>query len=162
MSFLEISPEMFFALLPLPCLRGLKSLMSMTTAALHRLPAMNNLLHVGKWFYSDFFGNLHSRFLIKSPCRAPPPTLKPENCGFYMRRVHPPTRYQAGTRLLHAGFLPAWLDHHQFPTRAQKGQTSSTASPPAANLLPEAPWSAASRVRNVEPPFQHPERCRSS
>ena len=78
MSFLEISPEMFFALLPLPCLRGLKSLMSMTTAALHRLPAMTNLLHVGKWFYSDFFGNLHSRFLIKSPCRAPPPPLSPK------------------------------------------------------------------------------------
>ena len=50
LSFLEISPEMFFALLPLPCLRGLKSLMSVTTAALHRLPAITNLLLVGKGF----------------------------------------------------------------------------------------------------------------
>ena len=54
MSFLEISPEMFFALLPLPCLRGLKSVMSVTTADLHRLPAVTNLLQVGKWFYRIF------------------------------------------------------------------------------------------------------------
>jgi len=50
LSFFEISPEMFFALLPLPCLRGLKSVMSVTTAALHRLPTVTNLLQVGKWF----------------------------------------------------------------------------------------------------------------
>jgi len=50
LSFLEISPEMFFALLPLPCLRGLKSMVSVTSAALHRLPAMSKLLLVGKRF----------------------------------------------------------------------------------------------------------------
>jgi len=57
---------MFFALLPLPCLRGLKSLMSMTTAALHRLPAMTNLLLVGKWFWSDREGAKNTHF-----CRFP-------------------------------------------------------------------------------------------
>ena len=39
----------------------------------------------------------------------------------HMRRVHPPSRCQAGTRLLHTGSLPAWFDHHRFPTLAQKG-----------------------------------------
>jgi len=65
---------MFFALLPLPCLRGLKSLMSMTIAALHRLPAMTNLLLVGTWFSDGFFGDLHRRFLIKSPVLHHPPS----------------------------------------------------------------------------------------
>ena len=59
----------------------------------------------------------------------PPSRQKTATAGFYMRRVHPPSRYQAGTSLLHAGFIPAWLDHHRFPTRAQKGQTSSAALP---------------------------------
>jgi len=35
-----------------------------------------------------FFGNLHRRFLIQSPCRAPPLTLKPKNCNG--RLVHAP------------------------------------------------------------------------
>jgi len=48
--FFEISPEMFFALLPLPYLRGPKSLMSVITAASHRISAVANLLLVEKWF----------------------------------------------------------------------------------------------------------------
>jgi len=35
-----------------------------------------------------FGGNLHRRFLIKSPCRAPPPTLKPKNCDGWL--LHAP------------------------------------------------------------------------
>jgi len=35
-----------------------------------------------------FFGNLHRRFLIKSPCCAPPPTLKPKNCNIWL--LHAP------------------------------------------------------------------------
>ena len=89
MSFLEIFPRSFFGALPLPCLRGLKSLMSVTTAASYPLPAMSKLLLVGKWFLVRFFGNLFiARFLIKSPCRAPPPTLMPKNCNGWL--LHAP------------------------------------------------------------------------
>jgi len=56
-----------------------------------------------------------------------------------MHRVHPPTRCQAGTRLLHTGFLPDWLDHHQFPKRAQKGKKSFAASPPRCMPAPRPP-----------------------
>jgi len=41
---------------------------------------MNKLLLVGKWFSLDILAIFIADFLIKSPCRAPPPTLKPENC----------------------------------------------------------------------------------
>jgi len=58
-SILEIFPRSFFGALPLPCLRGLKSLMSMTTAALHRLPAMSKLLLVGVVLIG-FFGQSSS------------------------------------------------------------------------------------------------------
>ena len=46
-----------------------------------------------------FFGNLHRRFLIKSPCRpCPLSSQKTVTAGFYMRRVHIPTttRYSRG------------------------------------------------------------------
>jgi len=74
--------------LPLPCLRGLKSLNSATTAALYLLPAMTNPSLVRKWFLVRFFGDLHRQFLITSPCRAPPPTPTPKNCKGWL--VHAP------------------------------------------------------------------------
>ena len=106
MSFLEISPEMFFALLPLPCLRGLKSLMSMTIAALHRLPAMTNLLLVGTWFSDGFFGDLHRRFLIKSPVLHPPPTLTPKNCTCTCAGCTHQQDIKRGPDCYTPGFLP--------------------------------------------------------
>jgi hypothetical protein len=77
---------------------------------LHRLPAVTNLLQVGKWFWSDFlaifiadFSSSHLAVLHRPPSRQ-----KTTTAGFYMRRVHPPTRSQAGTRLLHP-WLPSRL-----------------------------------------------------
>jgi len=53
--------------LPLPCLRGLKSLMSATTAALHPFPLVTNLLLAGKSFSEGLFGDLHRQLLFTSP-----------------------------------------------------------------------------------------------
>jgi len=125
---------MFFALLPLPCLRGLKSLMSMTTADLHRLPAMTNLLLIGTWFSDGFFGDLHRRVLH------PPPTLTPKNCTCTCAGCTHQQDIKRGPDCYTPGFLPDWLDHHRYPNLAQKGQTSSSAaSPPDATLLPDLP-----------------------
>ena len=104
-----------------------------------------------------FFGNLHCRFLIKSPCRASPRPLKQEYCdGWILHAPSAPTnKISSGARLLHTGFLPDWLDHHhRFPKRAQNGQKSSAALPPRCEPVPRAPpcdvntpWGAANWVR---------------
>ena len=86
-----------------------------------------------------FFDNLHRRDFSSSHLAVlHHPPLKPNNVtvGLSMRRVSLPTSCQAGTRLLHAGFLPAWLDHHRFPT---KGQKSSAAVPPRCTPAPLHP-----------------------
>ena len=88
---------------------------------------------------------------------------KTASAGFCMRRVPPPTRCQVG-RLLHTGFLPAWLDHHRFPTLAQKDQKSSGAVPPRCNTPPPLGTRTLPGVLRVgcgpvPPPFQHRERC---
>ena len=82
-----------------------------------------------------FFVNFHCRFLIKSPCRAPPPTLKPKNCdGWLLHAPDTPTNKISNKNKVAThwppSFLSAWLDHHRFPTWAQKPQKSSAALPP--------------------------------
>ena len=62
-------PRNVFCALLLPCLRGLKSVISATMSALYHLPATTNLSMFGKWFLVRFFGILHRRFLNTSLCR---------------------------------------------------------------------------------------------
>jgi len=106
--------------------------MSATTAALHPFSVVTNLLLTGKRFSGGFFGDLHRQLLFTSPTthRAPPhipqaKKLQRPACtcaGFHYQR-------DAKRGYTH-GFLPDWLNHHQFPTRAQKGQIFSAALPP--------------------------------
>jgi len=143
LSFLEIFPRSFFGALPLPCLRGLKSSMSVTTAASYPLPAMSKLLLVGKWFLVRFFGNLFiARFLIKSPCRAPPPTLTPKNCNGWL--LHAP-----GITNIEMSSGEEVATHWLPPSLARSSPVSQAGSesskilpqhcPPPANLLPYPP-----------------------
>ena len=102
-------------------------------------------------FIANFFSH-------HPPCSTThPSSQKTATAGLCMRRVSLPTRCQVGTRLLHVSFLPAQLgsNHHRFPTRAQKGQKSSAALPPAARLLsPVPPRDGVLRVRRgtLHPP----------
>ena len=158
MSFLEIFPRNVFCALPLPCLRGLKSLNSATTAALYLLPAMTNPSLVRKWFLVRFFGDLHRQFLITSPCRAPPPTPTPKNCkGWLVHAPGAPTnKISSGDEIatplasFHLGSITTG-----FPP-LRKVNNPPQQCPPAAHLLPRAPL-VMSQVQNVTPPFQHRE-----
>jgi len=64
---------------------------------------VTNLLLVGNWFNRFFLAIFFADFSSSHLAVLPPPPLTPKTAtaGFYLRRVHPPTRYQAGTRLLH-------------------------------------------------------------
>ena len=75
-----------------------------------------------------FFGNLHRRFLIKSPCRAPPPTPQ-------ARKLQRLAFTCAGCT--HQQDIKRGRDH-RFPTRAQKGKKYSTASPPSCTPAPRS------------------------
>ena len=75
-----------------------------------------------------FFGNFHRRFLIKSPCRAPPPTPQ-------ARKLQRLAFTCAGCT--HQQDIKRGRDH-RFPTRAQKGKKYSTASPPSCTPAPRS------------------------
>jgi len=146
---------MFFALLPLPCLRGLKSLMSVITAALHRLPAMSKLLLVGKWFSDGFFGDRHRRPSCNNWnswfAHAPGSTSNKISSGDAI--ATPLSSFQLGSIIT------------GFP-RGLRMEKSSAALLPRCKSAPRSPlrdlntpWSAVSKLRDVKPPFQHRERC---
>jgi len=114
--------------------------MSVTIAASYPFPALTNLLHVGKWFLSDFFGNLHRQLLFTSPTVLLHPPLKPKNCNGL---VHAPG---ITTNEMSSG--------DEFATPLTSFQIGSTITgfphlrnlknppqhrPPAANLLPDPP-----------------------
>ena len=91
---------------------------------------------------TGFFGNLHRRFLIKSPCRASPRPLKQENCdGWILHAPSAPTnKISSGDEIATPlASFQIWLDNHRFPTRAQKGQNSSAALSLRCKPAPRAP-----------------------
>ena len=89
----------------------------------------------------------------------PPSSQKTATAVFFMRRVHPPTRCQAGTRLLHP-WLPSKLARSSpvshtgsegsniLRSISPQLQTCSPISPCDANT----PWSAESQPQNDNPP----------
>ena len=109
---------------------------------------------------------LNRRFFIKSPCVLRP-TLKPENCdGWLLHALSAPTnKISSGDEIatplasFHLGSITTG-----FPP-LRKVNNPPQQCPPAAHLLPDpsrglnTPWSAASRLRAGDPPFQHRERC---
>ena len=107
------------------------------------LPSCGDQFLTGRKVVSDGFLSILSQIShqVILPCSTTtyPSSQTTATAGLCMRRVSLPTRCQVGTRLLHAGFLPAWLDHHRFPTRAQKGQKSSAAVPPRCTPAPLHP-----------------------
>ena len=116
--------------------------MSATTAVLHPFPAVTNLLQVGTWFSVGFFGNLHRRFLFKSPSLPVlhhPPSNHKTATALYIGRVHPPTRCQAGTRLLNP-WLPSRLARSSLVSNAgSKGSNILHIIAPRCNLAPRSP-----------------------
>jgi len=70
---------------------------------------------------------------------APPPTLTPKKCTCTCAGCTHQQDIKRGRDCYTPGFLPDWLDHHRFPTRAQKGQIPPHRYPPAAHLLPDPP-----------------------
>ena len=145
LSFLEIFPRNVFCALPLPCLRGLKSLMSATTAALHPFPVVTNLLLTGKSFSEGFFGDLHRQLLFRSPLlpfSTAHSSQKTARAGFYTRRVPPPSLCQAGTRLLHTGFthwLPSSFARSSTPLGLRKIKNPQQHRPFRCKPAPRAP-----------------------
>jgi len=119
--------------------------MSTPTAVLHPFPVVTNLLLTGKSFSEGFFGDLHRQLLFTSP-------KKTVTAGLYMRRVPLPSRCQAGTRLLHAGFIPAWLDHHRLPT-GSKGSNILHSIAPSCKPAPRPP------PRELNTPLECCESC---
>ena len=88
-----------------------------------------------------FFDNLHRRFLITSPTVLHHAPLKPKNCNGWLLHAphsHHPRDVKRGRGCYTLASFQLGSIITGFP-RAQKGQTSSTASPPAANLLPDPP-----------------------
>jgi len=89
-----------------------------------------------------FFGNPHRRFLIKSSCpcsTAHSQAKKLLRLVFTCAGCTHQQDIKRGRDCYTPGFLPAWLDHHRFLTRAQKGQTSSTVSSPSCKPAPRPP-----------------------
>ena len=144
---MKYSPRSFFGALPLPCLRGLKSLMSATTAVLYPFPAMSKLLLVGKWFSDGFFGDLHRHFSSSHLARAPPPTLQPKNCAGWLlhARGAPTTKISSGDEIakplasFQLGSIITGFPRGLTPTWAKKGQKSSTALSLRCTPAPQPP-----------------------
>ena len=147
-------PRNVFCALPLPCLRGLKSVMSATTAALHPFSVVTNLLLTGKRFSGGFFGDLHRQLLFTSPAvlHCPPFTCagchhqqdvkRGRDCytlaSFHLGSII--TSFQRGLRRVK--HPPQYRPPHCKP------------APLSPLLTRTPPWSAASRARNVAPPFK--------
>ena len=158
-------PRNVFCALLLPCLRGLKSVISATMSALYHLPATTNLSMFGKWFLVRFFGILHCRFLITSRCRAPPPTLKPENCdGWLLHAPGAPTNKMSSGDEVATHWLPSRLARSSPVSQAGSAKILRSTSPQLQPCSPtpprdaNTPWSTASQPQNVNPPFQHRAR----
>jgi len=90
----------------------------------------------------DFFGNLHRRFLIKSPCCAPPPTLKPDNCDGWLFHAPGATtlKVSSGDEIatpLASAQLGTIITC--FPRGLRNLQNPPQHLSPAANLFPDPP-----------------------
>ena len=109
-----------------------------------------------------FFGDLHRQLLFTSP-------LKPKNCnGWFVYApgittnemssgdeiATPLASFQLG--LIITGF-PRGLRRVENPP--QHCPPRCTPAPRAPLVMRKPPWSAASRVRDVNPPFPYRERC---
>mgnify|MGYP006115061539 CR=1 FL=1 len=110
---------------------------------------------------TGFFGNLHRRFLIKSPCRASPRPLKQEYCdGWILHAPSAPTnKISSGDEIATPlASFQIWLDNHRRP---EGSKFLRSIVPPLHTCSPSpprdvnTPWSAASRARNCCTPFQN-------
>jgi len=144
LSFLEIFPRNVFCALPLPCLRGLKCLMSATTAALHPFPVVTNLLLAGKSFSEGLFGDLHRQLLFTSPNVLHRPPLKPKNCDGWL--VHAPG---ATTLKVSSGDEVAtrWL-----PSSLARSSPASHAGSKGSNILQHRPFRFRCKPAPLSPP----------
>ena len=119
-------------------------------------------------FQTDSLVSFIANFFSHHPPH--PSSQKTVPAGLYMRLVHPPTRYQAGTRLLH---LVSFQIGSIITVSHEGSETSKilrSIAPPAARLLPRPPPTRTlPGVRwvvrgTLQPPsnitsFQHRERC---